>query len=298
MRIVRDSRATTAALAPRRARDRRQTGDRALGKVEYRSAGAYVADLYLAPIGDDDAAQRLEVFHRAAAHQTTADNPGLLPGVDRAADRQLHRGRPPDHRARSARPTSAPAPGPTPGSRSTPRSASRPARRPSWRRRKMLITKTPLGADTFGGYVNVSKQDINRTLAGDPRHGHQRPRRAVRDRNRGGGGGRDDRGGDGRPGDPGDADRRRTSPPRSGVPPVRCSPRRKGQGRTVVAVSPDQLGVIGPLFPTVNPQNAYSTGFPVGEHRPGRAGLDLRAARSSCRPVWRPTRSSSTRPPR
>ena len=27
----------------------------------------------------------------------------------------------------------------------------------------MTITKTPLGADTFGGYVNVSKQDINRT---------------------------------------------------------------------------------------------------------------------------------------
>ena len=30
----------------------------------------------------------------------------------------------------------------------------------------------------------------------------------------------------------------------------------KGQGRTVIAVSPDQLGIIGPLFPGVNPQNA------------------------------------------
>ena len=29
--------------------------------------------------------------------------------------------------------------------------------------RKMTVTKTPLGADTFGGYVNVSKQDINRS---------------------------------------------------------------------------------------------------------------------------------------
>ena len=88
---------------------------------------------------------------------------------------------------RSARPTSAPAPGPTPGSRSTPRSASRPVRRPSCRPARCSITKTPLGADTFGGYVNVSKQDINRSLAGDPRHGHQRPRRAVRHRDRGGG---------------------------------------------------------------------------------------------------------------
>ena len=32
----------------------------------------------------------------------------------------------------------------------------------------MTITKTPLGADTFGGYVNVSKQDINRSSPADP----------------------------------------------------------------------------------------------------------------------------------
>ena len=29
--------------------------------------------------------------------------------------------------------------------------------------RKMLITKTSITAPTYGGYVNVSKQDINRT---------------------------------------------------------------------------------------------------------------------------------------
>src|SRR5205085_6664268 len=46
----------------------------------------------------------------------------------------------------------------------------------------------------------------------------------------------------------------------------------KGQGRTVVAVSPDQLGVIGPLFPNVNPQNAFSTGFPVGNIGQGEQG--------------------------
>ena len=47
--------------------------------VEYRSAGAYVADMYYAQLGDHAAGQRMEIFHRAAAHQTTADNPGLLP---------------------------------------------------------------------------------------------------------------------------------------------------------------------------------------------------------------------------
>ena len=43
------------------------------------SAGAYIADMYYARMGDDDARQRMEIFHRAAAHQTTADNPGLIP---------------------------------------------------------------------------------------------------------------------------------------------------------------------------------------------------------------------------
>jgi len=35
----------------------------------------------------------------------------------------------------------------------------------------------------------------------------------------------------------------------------------KGQGRTVVAVAPDMLGMIGPIFPPINPTNAYSSGF-------------------------------------
>ena len=48
-------------------------------KVEYRSAGAYIADLYLSAMGDHDAHTRQDLFHRAAAHQTTADNPGLIP---------------------------------------------------------------------------------------------------------------------------------------------------------------------------------------------------------------------------
>ena len=57
----------------------------------------------MAQLGDEGAANRLEVFNRVAAHQTTADNPGLLPESIVVADRQLHRGRPPDRRRRSAR---------------------------------------------------------------------------------------------------------------------------------------------------------------------------------------------------
>ena len=47
--------------------------------VEYRTAGAYVADMYYAQLGDESARNRLEAYHRVAAHQTTADNPGLIP---------------------------------------------------------------------------------------------------------------------------------------------------------------------------------------------------------------------------
>jgi hypothetical protein len=47
-------------------------------EVEYRSAGAYLLDQYKASI-NDPAKERLEIFQRAAAHQKTSDNTGLVP---------------------------------------------------------------------------------------------------------------------------------------------------------------------------------------------------------------------------
>ena len=99
--------------------------------VEYRSAGAYIADLYHARLGDDDAGHRLDIYHRVAAHQTTADNPGLLPETIVVADRQLHRGGPPARQRASAPPISGRAPGRMPGSPNTPWSPNRPVRRRS-----------------------------------------------------------------------------------------------------------------------------------------------------------------------
>ena len=57
----------------------RQNGNRPPTATEYKTAGEYVIDRWRAGLGENDAAQRLELYHRAAAHQTTADNPGLLP---------------------------------------------------------------------------------------------------------------------------------------------------------------------------------------------------------------------------
>src|SRR5262245_40939057 len=48
-------------------------------EVEYRSAGEYALDRWRSQLGDRAAGERLELYHRAAAHQTTADNAGLIP---------------------------------------------------------------------------------------------------------------------------------------------------------------------------------------------------------------------------
>src|SRR5262249_45822011 len=52
--------------------------------VEYRSAGEYALDMWRAGLGQDEARDRLHRWgqqpeNRAAAHQTTADNLGLIP---------------------------------------------------------------------------------------------------------------------------------------------------------------------------------------------------------------------------
>ena len=50
------------------------------GEVEYRSAGAYIMDLCKAS-QFQDARERLDVYHRTAAHNITTDIPGLLPAL-------------------------------------------------------------------------------------------------------------------------------------------------------------------------------------------------------------------------
>ena len=271
MRIVRESRANTAAMAQETARDRRQTDDRVAGKVEYRSAGLYVADRYLAMMGDEGANQRMEVFHRAAAHQTTADNPGLLPESRSSGRSSTSSTRPARSSPRSARRISAPAPGRTPGSPNTPRSGCNRRRRPSCPRRKMTITKTPLAAPTYGGYVNVSRQDISRTspaildmviadLAGQ--YSIQTEAAAATD-----------------------LTAAATAGPAIPATPTAANvataiytaagsvfTATQGQGRTVIALSPDQFGIIAPLFPGVNPTNAFSTGFNAGDLAFGSVG--------------------------
>jgi hypothetical protein len=101
-------------------------------EVEYRSTGAYIVDAYKAHMGDRPAAGRIELFERAAAHQKTTDNPGIVPDpvvgdlINYVDAQRSAPGRSPVPRGRVR------------GSRSTPASPSRAprawllTRRPNW----------------------------------------------------------------------------------------------------------------------------------------------------------------------
>jgi HK97 family phage major capsid protein len=136
------------------------------GPVEYRSTGEYLADYIAASTGSRDAMERLEVFNRAAAHQKTSDNLGVVPdpvigGVINFID--------------AARPAVAFL-GPQNLPSATwyrPKVTQRtlvalqgvgglPADEKSeLTSQKMVISRLTGQAVTYGGYVNVSRQDID-----------------------------------------------------------------------------------------------------------------------------------------
>ena len=222
--------------------------------VEYRTAGAYVADLYYGQLGDEQARNRLDVFHRVAAHQTTADNPGLLPeSIVQPIINYIEVARP---LIASVGPVDL-GPGAWSYARVTQHTqvGKQVGEKTELPSRKMTVTKTPLGADTFGGYVNVSRQDINRSspaildmiindlaaqygIETEEELGDVMVAAATA--------------GPVIPAAPTMLDISRAIWGAAG----QVFAATKGQGRTIIAVSPDMLGVIGPLFPAINPTNA------------------------------------------
>jgi len=136
------------------------------GEIEYRSAGAYVLDQYAAAMNDRQAQERLEIFNRAAAHQKTSDNAGLIPNpilgpvinfIDSARPLTTLLGPKPMPSQSWFRPlvtqgTSVAVQG------SAGAAADEKAELVS---QKMTITRLTATAVTYGGYVNVSRQDID-----------------------------------------------------------------------------------------------------------------------------------------
>jgi len=240
-------------------------------KIEYRSAGAYVLDYWRAGLGIEAASQRLELYHRAAAHQTTGDNPGLLP------EQILG---PVVNFVDVSRPMiSALGPRQLPsGSWSRPKvtqhtaTAGQVGEKTELTSQKMVIGKLPVSASTYGGYVNVSRQDIDWTqpaimdlvindLAGQ--YALDTENHACTDLIAAASTG---------PGLPTGAP---SSDDVSGAlwgAAATVIAATAGQGRIFAVAPPELMGMLGPLFPPVNPQNAQSSGFSVAAMASGLAG--------------------------
>ena len=248
--------------------------------VEYRSAGAYALDMYQSHLGDRKATERLELFYRSADHQKTSDNLGVVPDlIVGDVINFIDAGRPI---------TTAIGPRPLPGATwHRPIVTQQPSvgvqgsagaaadEKTDLVSQKMLLTRLTGNAVTYGGYVNVSRQNIDfsnpqildiiinglasqyaidtEAAVGD----------ALADTNTAA----------------------VTYSPGSTVAESQYNASLavwqaaalvyqtvRGQGSLVLAVSPDVLGTFGPLFAPVGPQNQYGGGFNANAFGQGAAG--------------------------
>ena len=269
LRIANESRLRTSELDA--AFDVHRNGKAAPSSVEYRSAGAYIVDHWRAAIGDGEAKERMALYTRAAAHQTTPDNLGVIPEpVIGPVIAWIDATRPI---------VDSLGPRPVPGGRFTrPRvtqhvdvgpQASEKAELVS---RKMLIDSIPVSMSTYGGYVNVSRQNIDFStpsimdlVVGDLAAAYAIDTEEVAADSLVAGAIAQTPALDA------------TSTAAEVVTAVwqaagTIFAATKGVGSVVVAASPDMVGVIGPLFPPVNPQNAQSAGFLASNLATGNVG--------------------------
>ena len=249
------------------------------GPVEYRTAGAFLIDQYNAAMGDQDANQRLQVFNRVAAHQKTSDNLGLIPDpvvggllnfIDAARPLVNVLG-PRDmpsatwYRPKVTQHTTVAVQG------SAGAAADEKAELTS---QKMTVTRLTGNAVTYGGYVNVSRQniDFSSPQAMDAIVNDLAAQYAIQT--------------EAALGTllvAATAETELTTA--SGGTPTATElvaalwsaaastyTATKGIGQVVLAVSPGKLGSWGSLFAPVNPTNAQSTGFTAGNFGQGIVG--------------------------
>lgn len=144
-----------------------QVRGRATSTVKYRSAGEYVLDQWKGATGDRDAASRVETYMRAADHQKTSDNLGIVPdpiigelinfidssrplvsffGTSPVASSTFHRPKVTGHTAVGIQGTAG---------------SGAANEKTELESQKMTITRLDGRVDTYGGYVNVSKQNLD-----------------------------------------------------------------------------------------------------------------------------------------
>jgi HK97 family phage major capsid protein len=249
------------------------------GPVEYRSTGAYLVDYVAAQTGSVAAKERLEVFTRAAAHQKTSDNLGVIPDpiigevlnfID-AARPLVNALGPRDmpsatwYRPKVTARTLVGVQG------SAGAAGDEKAELSS---QKMTITRLTGNAVTYGGYVNVSRQNIDFSspqmmdaIVNDLASQYAVQTEAALGVALIAG-----------------TNAVELTTASGGVPTAaelttalwtavgNIYNATKGQGRVILAVQPAKLGAWGSLFAPVNPQNAQSTGFQASDFGQGIVG--------------------------
>jgi HK97 family phage major capsid protein len=248
------------------------------GPVEYRSAGAYMLDVWAAQTGGGGAKERLEVFHRAAAHQKTSDNLGVIPDpITGSVINFIDASRPavgwlgpqnlPSatwYRPKVTQRTLVAAQG------SAGAAADEKSELTS---QKMTITRLTGNAVTYGGYVNVSRQDIDfaqpsmlDVVINDLASQYAIQTEAVlgtliqtqaNNVEVAGAAG---------------SETAATLAAALWTATANVYTAVKGAGRLALIVPPSRLGLWGQLFAPVNPQNAQSTGFQAGDFGSGVIG--------------------------
>src|SRR5215207_6172226 len=249
------------------------------GPVEYRSTGGYLADYIAASTGSRDAMERLELYTRAAAHQKTSDNLGVVPDpiiggvinfIDAARPAVGFLG-PQNlpsatwYRPKVTQRTTVAAQG------SAGAAADEKAELVS---QKMTITRLTGNAVTYGGYVNVSRQDIDfaqpsmlDVVVNDLAAQYAIQTEAVLGTLI-----------------QAQANNVELATASGGVPTAadlaaglwaaaaNVYAATKGVGRIALIVPPSRLGNWGGVFSPVNPQNAQSAGFEAGNFGSGVMG--------------------------
>jgi hypothetical protein len=250
------------------------------GPVDYPSAGAYILDVYSAGIGDRPAKERLDTFFRTAAHQKTSDNLGIIPDpivgpvlnfIDQARplvtfDGPQNMPAATFYRPKVTQHTTVAKQG----------SGGLPADEKSeLSSQKMTITRITGTAVTYGGYVNVSRQnmDFSSPLAMDTVINDLAAQYAIATEAAFGAL------------LIASANTVELAPVATGTNPSATEATAalwaavaavytacKGQGRVALAVSPGKLSAWAALFAPVNPTNAQSTGFRAGDFGQGVIG--------------------------
>lgn len=246
-------------------------------QLEYRSVGEWMVDYYSAWSGNRQARERMELSMRAADHQLTDDNLGVIPdpivgpvinridasrpiitalGVSPLPGWNFHRPRVTQHTEVALQTDGASAP---------------TTQKVELASQKMLIERVPVEAATYGGYVNISRQNIDfsspnifdiivndmaaqyavttEEVAADLIAGVATTPVDY-------------------PLNPTDAELSAAIWEAAGV----AYAAMKGQGGLVLLVAPDRLGAVGPLFAPYGPQNQQGTGFLASNFGQGPIG--------------------------